>query len=82
MKLQQIASTPDNATGTPQFAPDITDKRGFAARWKGSVRWVDTLLAKGLPHCAIGRRRVRIVVAEADAWMRDQFHTQRFGGAK
>lgn len=59
----------------------ITDKRGFAARWSFSVRHVDNLLAQGLPHLAIGKRRVRIVVAEADSWMRDRFHTRRQRGA-
>lgn len=58
----------------------ITDKRGFAARWKFSTRHVDNLLAQGMPHCAVGKRRVRIVIAEGDAWMRQQFATRRRRG--
>lgn len=58
-------------------AQEITDKRGYAARWQGSVRWLDGLLARGLPHLKIGKRRVRIVISEADKWMREQFFTQR-----
>ena len=70
--------TPDAATG-PKLAAPITDKRGFALRWLFSIRHVDNLLRLGLPHCKIGKRRVRIVVEEADAWMRERFGTQRRG---
>jgi len=69
--------TPDAAPGLS--AGDITDKRGYAEHWKSSPRWVDNLLAQGLPHLKIGQRRVRIVISEADAWMREQFATQRRG---
>ena len=75
MKTQSIA-TPDTAPGT-NSADTITDKRGYAARWLFSVRKVDDLLARGLPHCKVGQRRVRIVVSEADTWMKAQFQTQR-----
>ena len=63
-------------------AADITDKRGYAARWGFSVRKIDNLLAEGLPHLAIGKRRIRICVSEADAWMRVQFRVQRRGAPK
>jgi hypothetical protein len=59
------------------LATPFTDKRGYAARWQGSTRWIDSLLARGLPHLRIGQRRVRICIAEADAWMQEQFRTQR-----
>lgn len=70
-------NTPAAATDDTQLAATITDKRGYAARWQGSVRWIDGLLAQGLPHCKIGPRRVRILIPEADVWMHAQFHTQR-----
>jgi hypothetical protein len=76
---------PDAATGDMKLASPFTDKRGFAQRWQGSVRWIDGLLAQGLPHLKIGKRRVRICIAEADSWMQEQFRTQRratAGGAK
>jgi len=57
----------------------VTDKRGFGARWLFSVRHVDNLLAEGLPHLKIGKRRVRIVISEADAWMREKFGVRRRG---
>lgn len=68
---------PDTATGQPKLAGEIADKRGYAAHWMFSVRHVDNLIASGLPHLKIGKRRVRIVVAEADAWMRARYSTQR-----
>jgi predicted DNA-binding transcriptional regulator AlpA len=63
-------------------ASEILDKKGYAARWHFSSRTVDNLLAQGLPHCKIGKRRVRIVTNEADAWMRSRFGTQRHGSVK
>jgi len=67
---------PEAATDTN--LPDaITDKRGYGQRWHFSPRHVDNLIALGLPHLKIGARRVRIIVTEADAWMRERFSTQR-----
>jgi hypothetical protein len=76
MKNTTAFVTPDTASGA-NAADAITDKRGFAAHWKFSVRKIDDLLAAGLPHCKIGQRRVRIVTSEADKWMTEQFHVQR-----
>jgi len=73
--------SPDAATGNKLAADEITDKRGFAARWHFSVRHVDNLLAQGMPHLKCGQRRVRLVVAEADAWMKERFGTRRLGPA-
>lgn len=82
MKDSNTLATPDNATGQTSLASPFTDKRGFAQRWQGSVRWIDGLLAQGLPHLKIGQRRVRICVAEGDAWMQQQFRVQRRGAAR
>jgi len=73
---KEIAGTSETQT---EIAPEITDKRGYARRWQGSPRWIDCLIAQGLPHLKIGARRVRIHIPEADEWMRSQFHTQRNG---
>jgi hypothetical protein len=61
---------------------EICDKRAFAKHWGLSARTVDSFLSSGMPHCKIGARRVRIVVAEADAWMMKRFSTRRRGPAK
>jgi len=72
--------SPEAATGEPKLAAsDITDKKGFSARWLFSVRTMDKLLRAGLPHMAVGRRRVRICVPEADQWTRERLGTQRRG---
>lgn len=68
---------PDTATSEPKLAAEITDKRGFAGRWLFSTRTVDNLLRMGLPHMAVGKRRVRICIPEADEWMKRTFATQR-----
>jgi hypothetical protein len=76
-RMKKTQAQPDTATGDTKLASPFTDKRGFAQRWQGSVRWTDGLLAQGLPHLKIGKRRVRICIAEADSWMQEQFRTQR-----
>lgn len=76
--MTQTQQLPNLAGGEPKSA-EITDKRGYGARWHFSVRHVDNLLAQGLPHLKIGQRRVRIIIAEADAWMRERFGTRRLG---
>ena len=77
--MKHIVQVPDTATGSNLEAQVVTDKRGFAARWKFSVRHVDNLLAQGMPHLKVGERRVRIVVSDGDAWMKQTFGTRRLG---
>jgi hypothetical protein len=55
----------------------ISDKRAYAAHWSSSVRSVDNWIAKGLPCLRIGKRKVRILTSEADAWMVNTFGSQR-----
>jgi hypothetical protein len=73
---KNIVACPDASTGN-KLAAEITDKRGYAQRWGFSVRHIDNLLSQGLPHLKIGKRRVRIIILEADAWMRERFGTRR-----
>ena len=67
----------ESAANEATSAANITDKKGYAARWKFSVRKVDDLLQSGLPHLKIGERRVRIIVPQADRWMEEKFSRQR-----
>ena len=76
--MKRLVTYPEAASGS-KLAANITDKRGFGARWLFSPRHVDNLIAQGLPHCKVGRRRVRIFVPEADEWMRQKFGQQRVG---
>jgi hypothetical protein len=68
---------PDAATSESKLAAEIADKGQYAHRWQFSRRTVDNLIREGLPHIAYGRRRIRIVVAEADEWMRRRYGQQR-----
>lgn len=77
--MKQLVHLPDVSTGSPTESQVVTDKRGFAARWHFSVRHVDNLLAQGMPHLKCGSRRVRLVTAEADLWMKERFGTRRLG---
>ena len=70
--MQNITSLPDTADNTG-VTPEIVDKRGYAARWRLCVRTIDNYLKAGLPHLRLGQRRIRIVVKEADEWMRKKF---------
>lgn len=95
--MNESVSAPEAATGTTKLAAEIraivaeflkeragpvTDKKGYAERWLFSPRHIDNFLAEGLPHLKIGDRRVRIVVAEADRWMGEQFGVQRLACRK
>ncbi len=52
-------------------------KRELAKLYSLSTRSIDNFLAQGLPHLAIGARRVRIEASQAHAWMRERFGTRR-----
>jgi len=79
MKLNQIEVLETASSQTKVVADNIVDKRAFAARWKFSLRQVDNFLAQGMPHLKIGKRRVRIIVDEADSWMKEKFGIRRNG---
>jgi len=69
--------TDTSCTTTNNGAHDFATKRELAARYRFSVRHIDNLIAKGMPHMKIGARRVRINITQADAWMQEQFGTRR-----
>lgn len=75
--LRMLNEKAPEAETSEQLAEGITDKKGFAKRWLFSVRHVDNLIRMGLPHLAIGRRRVRINIPEADAWMTQTFRVKK-----
>ena len=78
----EIHLEPESVTGDIKLTErvaEILDKKSYAERWSFSVRTIDNFLRAGMPHLRVGERRVRIIVAEADAWMRQRFGTQRRG---
>lgn len=72
--MKHAPFTPETATGRTKA---VTDKKGYGEHLLFSSRHVDNLIAQGLPHLKIGNRRVRIIIEEADAWMRERFGAQR-----
>jgi hypothetical protein len=77
MSLTTLCKPDTAADVTKPAGNNITDKRGFGGRWGFSTRHVDNLIAQGLPHLKIGKRRVRILIDEGDAWMKEKFSTRR-----
>ena len=67
------------ATARNELASPFTDKRGYAQRWSASRRWVDSMIAQGLPCIKTSARRVRLCIPECDEWMTRKFRVQRRG---
>jgi len=62
--VQQPASGTDS---TP--AREYENKRQLAARLGVSVRTIDNLLVRGLPHLKLTRKLTRFPRAAVDAWL-------------
>jgi predicted DNA-binding transcriptional regulator AlpA len=67
----------DNEFDPVQTPCHFLTKRELAKLYSLSTRTIDKFLTQGLPHLAIGARRVRIEAAQAHAWMRERFGTRR-----
>lgn len=53
------------------------NKRDFAQRHSVSPRTVDYWRIQGLPCLVVSRRKILLPVAEADAWVKEQFLVAR-----
>ncbi len=62
---------PETGAGQPQ-APEYENKRQFAARLGVSVRTIDNLLARGLPHLKLTHKLTRFPRAVVDAWLAER----------
>jgi excisionase family DNA binding protein len=67
----------DNATSglaAPAQQPlrDYETKKQFAERLSVSLRTVDNLLARGMPHVKLTRKLVRIPRVAADEWIAER----------
>ena len=67
------AIPPNNAT------QPLADKRAIARFANLSPRTIDNLMAEGLPHLKIGRRRVRFDLTEVSIWLRQKYGVARIG---
>ena len=59
--------------------PGFASKRDVAALLGFSVRTVDNLMARGLPHYKVGRRRCRFDLAEVRDWVKQTYGARRLG---
>jgi excisionase family DNA binding protein len=62
---------PETGAGQPQ-APDYENKRQLAARLGVSVRTIDNLLTRGLPHLKLTRKLTRFPRAVVDEWLAER----------
>ena len=62
--------TIQSGTGASQARePEYENKRQLAARLGVSVRTIDNLLARGLPHLKLTRKLTRFPRAAVDEWL-------------
>jgi excisionase family DNA binding protein len=52
--------------------PDYENKRQLAARLGVSVRTIDNLLTRGLPHLRLTRKLIRFPRAAVDEWLAER----------
>jgi len=68
MSTKQI---PETGAGQPP-APDYENKRQLAARLGVSVRTIDNLLVRGLPHLKLTRKLIRFPRAAVNEWLAER----------
>lgn len=59
--------------------PRFANKRDVAALLGFSVRTVDNLMTRGLPHYTVGKRRCRFDLAEVSNWIKQVYDARRLG---
>ncbi len=68
MMTNQISVTGDSQTTHPEYE----NKRQLAVRLGVSVRTIDNLLVRGLPHLKLTRKLVRFPRAAVDEWLAER----------
>lgn len=66
-----------NEIETPAASVTAENKILFGQRFSVSKRTVDSWLARGCPHLKLSARCVRVPVAEATQWVKENYFTQR-----
>ena len=66
-----LIENPAGSAGQPP-AREYENKRQLAARLRVSVRTIDNLLARGLPHIKLSRRLIRFPRAAVDEWLAER----------
>ena len=61
------------ASGSSQLpTPDYENKRQLAARLGVSIRTIDNLLTRGLPHVKLTRKLIRFPRSAVDGWLAER----------
>ena len=68
MRTNQISVTGDSQTAQSEYE----NKRQLAVRLGVSVRTIDNLLVRGLPHLKLTRKLVRFPRAAVDEWLAER----------
>jgi excisionase family DNA binding protein len=58
--------------GGPKKDPEYENKRELAARLGVSVRTIDNLLNRGLPHIKLTRKLTRFPRSAVDQWLKER----------
>lgn len=66
------------AEAQPAAAEPWLDKRGVAAHFKVSVRWIERRMEEGLPHAHIAGR-AKFQVSVVGSWLERHGHIDRRG---
>jgi excisionase family DNA binding protein len=64
-------NSPVPGAGQPP-APDYENKRQLAARLAVSVRTINNLILRGLPHVRFSRKLLRFPVAAVNEWLAER----------
>jgi hypothetical protein len=74
----------DAVVGTKLLAGELRfgSKRDVAAMLQMSIRSVDNYVARGCPHIALSKRRLRFDLTEVRAWFKQQYGQQRRAAPK
>ena len=72
MTAHNNAQTVGERTSDQAPQPEYENKRQLAARLGVSVRTIDNLLSRGLPHLKLTRKLVRFPRAAVDEWLAER----------
>jgi len=75
----KIDNKPESVAGECKPTVQLLDKPGVARMLRLTPRSINNLMAKGLPHLALGTRRTRFVEADVLAWLQSSCAVRRIG---
>jgi excisionase family DNA binding protein len=70
--MKDIETIQSGTDGGQTREPEYENKRQLAVRLGVSVRTIDNLLARGLPHLKLTRKLIRFPRAAVDEWLAER----------